>query len=311
MVNDQFNPREANAAVRADKRLNIAMIVLAMLILSAVIALILIYALNGRTTVSLTAAVRSHLPHLEHFGPGWTLPPQITTTTTQTWPVRRVPILMYHLIRVASSTEPHMEEVMSVSPELFKQEMEWLKSSDYQAVTFDDFVAYASSIAPLPPKPIIISFDDSTESQFKEAYPVLKNLGIKATFFVITDYLGVKKNSMTWDQVRELDRNGMTIGSHTRTHPYVNRLKDMKKVWDEVVGSKQIIEKNLGHAITTFAYPWGGYDQYLEKLCRDAGYTSARGAQKGIASTTDNRYTLKAITVSGDLKRFEYLLEKL
>ena len=301
---------------RSDRRLVALVFALSLLILIVLSYLVLIYAINGRSSVSLTAATRGLLPAAWRIGSvKYSVPTVNSAPTTavhfvepQTWPVRRVPILMYHLIRNESSTAPFMERAMSVSPDLFKQEMTWLKDNGYQTISFDEFVAYASSIAPLPPKPIIISFDDGSVTQYREAFPVLQSLGLKATFFVVTDYLGTKKASMTWDEVHALDRAGMAIGSHTRTHPYVNRLKDMKKVWDEIVGSKQIIEKKLGHAISTFAYPWGGYDEYLEKLCRDNGYTAARGAQKGIATTADNRYTLKAITVLGDMKRFQFLL---
>ncbi len=218
-----------------------------------------------------------------------------------------VPILMYHQIRQAAPTETRMEQLMSVSPDLFRQELQYLKDQGYTSISLADLVANAKTKKALPKKSIIITFDDGWETQYKNAFPLLKEFGFTATFFLITNEIGHDK-TMTWEQAKELAKANMTIGSHTKSHPYLNRLHDVARQEDEIVGSKKIIEEHLGIPITVFAYPYGAYNSSLATMAKEAGYIAARSAQKGIARTTDDLYTLKATTVTGNFARFKYKL---
>lgn len=220
---------------------------------------------------------------------------------------QRVPILMYHQIRQAAPNESRMEKLMSVSPDLFKQELQYLKDQGYAGVSLADFVAYAKNKKVLPKKPVIITFDDGWETQYQAAFPWLKEFGFTATFFLVTDDLGHAK-IMTWEQAKELANSNMIIGSHTKTHPYLNRLPDVSRQEDEIVNSKKILEEHLGVPVTVFAYPYGAYNSSLETMVKKAGYIAARSAQKGLARLTDDLYTLRTITVTGDFARFKYKL---
>jgi peptidoglycan/xylan/chitin deacetylase (PgdA/CDA1 family) len=74
-----------------------------------------------------------------------------------------------------------------------------------------------------------------------------------------------------------MQKAGMTIGSHSRSHPYLTRISDPTKLWNEIVGSKERLEKELSAAVTEFAYPFGQYDPTIVAMVEKAGYKSARG----------------------------------
>ena len=99
-----------------------------------------------------------------------------------------------------------MEQAMSVSPVLFRHEMEYLKDQGYTSISFADFASYATSGRALPEKPVIITFDDGWETQYGQARPILKDAGLTATFFLITKEMG-HPPTMSWEQAKELMKN--------------------------------------------------------------------------------------------------------
>lgn len=125
---------------------------------------------------------------------------------------------------------------------------------------------------------INFSFDDGWALDMRIA-DMLEYYGFYATFYIIVDRVG-QENCLTWDQIKELDRRGFTIGSHTVTHPM-----DMKALYDEelyyeVKNSKEMLETVLGRTVTKFCYPRGRYDERVLAAVEEAGYISARAVGK-------------------------------
>lgn len=115
-----------------------------------------------------------------------------------------------------------------------------------------------------------ITFDDGLVDNYTNAYPILKELGLKAYFFIIVSKVGTS-GYMSWEQIRELKDAGMSIGSHGMTHKLLTELED-KELSDEIKESKMILEKNLGQRIDYFSIPFGSYNAKIIEKIKEVGY---------------------------------------
>ncbi len=133
---------------------------------------------------------------------------------------------------------------------------------------------------------IEVSMDDGGVLDMKVA-DILDKYGMKGTFYIVIDWVG-KDGFLTWDQVKELDKRGFEIGSHTLTHP-----QDLKELYTEglfyeVQNSKDMIETVLGHNISKFCYPRGRQNQRVRNMVEEAGYVEARTTGKpGVTKVED------------------------
>jgi peptidoglycan/xylan/chitin deacetylase (PgdA/CDA1 family) len=205
-----------------------------------------------------------------------------------------VPILVYHAIRPYIQSDTAGVRRYIATPATLEQELSWLKTNSFTSITFDDLQRHLTQGGVLPQKPVIISFDDDWEGQYSYGLPLLKKYGFTATFYIWVVVVG-RKHHMTWDQVKALDEAGMQIGCHTLTHPYLQRIRDDKTLQREILGAKQAIEKHIGKPITSFAYPFGQYNERVVSFVREAGFTSARSTWPGVVHSTDGLYSLTGL----------------
>ena len=105
-----------------------------------------------------------------------------------------VPILVYHVVRPSYPSDSKGVRAIAQTPETFDAEMGYLGAAGYQVVSFDDMERHFADAKPLPPHPVIISFDDGWRDQFEYALPVLEKYRYSATFFVFTNAIGVTDN---------------------------------------------------------------------------------------------------------------------
>ncbi len=213
-----------------------------------------------------------------------------------------LPILYYH--RVDRGLHPSK----GVSPGSFSRQMAWLRRMGYQSVRFDDLAAYFEDRARLPRKPVIITFDDGYEDNYRQAYPILRHFGFTATIFLVTDLIGQTSSwidnpeevlpLMNLEQVREMQSEGFSFGSHTCGHSCLVEVTD-EKARDEIFRSKQDLENLLQEEVTSFCYPFGDYSDAVVGMVREAGYRAARVVD------TDNRHgrsdlpALRCVKVNG------------
>jgi peptidoglycan/xylan/chitin deacetylase (PgdA/CDA1 family) len=130
--------------------------------------------------------------------------------------------------------------------------------------------------------------DDGYRSTYDVAYPILKKYGFTATLFIYIDYVGVSRQAITWDQLRELKREGFTIGSHSMAHSDLSKKKKdedkkayMARLKREIFRSKQILDGKLDQDTFIFAYPFGRLNQTVASLTRQAGYKMAVTVDRG------------------------------
>ncbi len=205
-----------------------------------------------------------------------------------------VPILIYHAIRPYIAADSKGARRWIATPDTLESELSWLRENGYSSVTFDALAAHVTSGAPLPPRPVILSFDDDWQSQYQNAVPLLRKYGFTATFFIWVRAVG-RAHHMSWDEIRELDAEGMEIGCHTLTHLILPKLKSDDMLRREIVSAKQLIEAHIGHPVTSLAYPFGQYDERVVGIAREAGFTSARGTWPGVFHTRDGLLSLTGL----------------
>ena len=162
----------------------------------------------------------------------------------------QVPVLMYHHL---AEICPEGQEGMTASTATFRAHMEALKAAGYESVTprqMADYVQYGTA---LPKKPILITFDDGYIDNYTNAMPILKKYGMRATVFVVPGFTGVQANYLNWEQLKEMEKNGFTIQSHTLNHRALEELPD-DEIRAELLNSKVLIlfdirKKNSGKHI--------------------------------------------------------------
>jgi peptidoglycan/xylan/chitin deacetylase (PgdA/CDA1 family) len=205
-----------------------------------------------------------------------------------------VPILVYHSIRPYIPSDTAGVRRYIATPATLEGELSWLKTNGFSSITFDDLARHLAHGDALPAKPVILSFDDDWESQYTYGLPLLKKYGFTATFYIWVAVVG-RKHHMTWDEVKELDEAGMQIGCHSLTHPFLQRIRRDEALRREIVVAKQRIEEHIGRPVTSFAYPFGQYNERVVSFVKEAGFTSARSTWPGVMHSTDGLFSLTSL----------------
>lgn len=215
----------------------------------------------------------------------------------------KVPILIYHSVSPHTSLQTPVQIYYDVAPESLDKQFKYLKDNGYTVIGLDFLVDALAQTITLPPKSVVLTFDDGWENQFKYGYPILKKYNYTATFFIYTHAIN-HGSFLTWKQVRIMDGGGMTIGGHTRTHPYLPDITDPVVLRREIIGGKSVIENRIGKPIDLFAYPYGHYNDQIIEVVKEAGYKAARGVYKGIYHSDKDMYKLKGVEATDDLDKF-------
>jgi peptidoglycan/xylan/chitin deacetylase (PgdA/CDA1 family) len=155
----------------------------------------------------------------------------------------------------------------------------------------------------LPNKAVILSFDDGWKDQFTYAFPLLVKNHYSATFFIFTNSIG-RRSFVSWEDLRTMQSAGMSIGSHSVSHPYLTSLAT-STLWTEISDSKRILEQYLGTAVNEFAYPFGRYNADIVAMVEKAGYHSARGDYESGGQSFARLYQLSALNAPTTMALFE------
>ena len=209
----------------------------------------------------------------------------------------QVPIIEYHYIRVNPDPRDRLGFNLSVTPSDFKAQMDWLQVNGYHAITLNDLRAYFQEQKPLPSRPIVLTFDDGYADFYTTAFPILQAHGFTAVSYVVPGFLDHPRY-MTSAQVEEVDGAGIEIGAHTMTHADLTKAGPAQLVL-EVEGSKNALEKLLGHPVLDFCYPSGKFNDAVIASLRQFGLQSATTELPGTDHTWDGRLTWKRVRANG------------
>lgn len=186
---------------------------------------------------------------------------------------KQVPVLCYHQVREWRTGDSKTDRPYIIPPSRFLLHMKMLHDSGYHAISPGQLVDYLNNGTPLPPRPVLISFDDGTLSQYTSALPVLDRYNFKAVFFIMTVTLD-KPGYLTRMQIKNLSDRGHVIGCHTWDHHNVT--KYTAKDWDvQLSKPTDILSQITGKPIRYFAYPFGSWNEAAITELRSHKYEAA------------------------------------
>ncbi|MGK5637516.1 polysaccharide deacetylase family protein [Streptomyces sp. URMC 126] len=207
---------------------------------------------------------------------------------------------MYHAVAHSPARATH---ALSVTPEAFAEQMRLLDASGFVPLTARELAGAWRDGRPLPPKPVLVTFDDGYEGVHRHALPVLRELGFRSTVFVSTGWLrgqhdtgGALDLMLTWDQLRELARAGAEVGGHSHTHPQLDQLPDEGLAF-EIGRCREILTGELGRPPVSFAYPYGYSSRRVREAVRSAGFGISLAVGNGLAARRQGPYAVRRVTV--------------
>jgi len=221
-------------------------------------------------------------------------------------------VLLYHQFKAAGVPIPAKFQ-WTMNVDVFASEMKYIHDNGYNVISMDQLLKFLKHEGTVPPKAVCITIDDGYKSAIVYAAPILKQYGYPWTFFIYPDFITVGEGpgAASWNDLLELQKEGIDIECHSMTHPNLRLHKQkVKGVWhdftpeeyaawlkNETAGAKAVLEQHMGKPITCFAYPYGEYNTQVEQAAIDAGFEAIfTVADNPVHSTTSlhsiGRYTI-------------------
>lgn len=201
----------------------------------------------------------------------------------------------------------------------FARQMAWLRRR-YRVLSLETYLRSRRECRLPPAKAVVVTIDDGYADSQALAYPILRRQGIPATIFLVSGAVGACNS---WDRAGELagrpvlsgpdlvemGAGGIDYGAHTQTHPRLTAVP-AERLREEVVGGRRDLERVLGRAVTTFAYPYGDHNSYSEAIVAAAGFAGACGTEPGANASATPLYVARRTEVRGtdSLLRFALTL---
>ena len=212
----------------------------------------------------------------------------------------RVPVLMYHAVCPERSP-------ITISAGEFAWQMRWLADEGYQVIALQTLLRSILGGTPPPERSLVITFDDGLESLYTDVLPLLEGFGFPATVFLVSGHCGGSNDwerqpgsiplmpMLSWEQIREMDVKGVDFGAHTIDHQRLIQQSD-QEVERQILGSKEMIERKLGHEVDLFAYPYGQLDNRVKCIVRKA-FIGACGTKLGFADENSDPFEIERVDI--------------
>ncbi len=240
--------------------------------------------------------------------------------------MRPVPVLMYHHVN------PNKGDMVTVTPEVFERQMEYLHKAGYRTLKIDELISYINGALTFKEKTVVVTFDDGWLDNYLYAFPVLKKYKINATIFIVTDktekasenMIQVPSNIPThkeskslmengeerrvvlnWELIREIQNSVLVdFYSHTKSHARCDRLSE-DELLDELGGSKKIIEERLGRPCPYLCWPDGKYNDVAINIAKDVDYKAIFTTDRGIVKMGFDLFAIKRIVIKDNSAWFK------
>jgi peptidoglycan/xylan/chitin deacetylase (PgdA/CDA1 family) len=220
----------------------------------------------------------------------------------------RILALLYHrLVTDQQHREmtPPMERRFSIPERVFRAQMHYLRDHGYHPVSSEAVRDHLEGGAPMPEKPVLITFDDGCESVHSRALPILQEFGFPALFFVTTSpdapvfHSGnAAQRQVTPDEIRDLDAAGVAIGSHGVTHEALAVMAEAEIEY-ELGESKRILEEILGKPVDAFGVPLNWYGRKVRAAAQRLGYRTVYTSDCGCIHADSDPFHLRRLSVDG------------
>lgn len=219
----------------------------------------------------------------------------------QTIPVGRqvkVPILLYHYIGNNPDPKDKARDNLSVLPADFDEQMGYLAKNGYNPISLDTMIAGLYGHSTLPPKPIIITFDDGYIDLYFNAFPILRKYGFHAVAFIPTGLIGTKYYA-SWGQLQELESSGLfSFEAHSVSHANLPSLSEDQLIY-EVTESKKNLQSKFGVPVNFIAYPYGTSNGAVVEAVKKAGYVGALGTWYSTIQSEGEVFNMPRVKVDG------------
>ena len=204
-----------------------------------------------------------------------------------------VPVLNYHQV---NDTEKNS---LTLETEQFAAQMKYLHDAGYTTITVKEMLDAFDGGGSLPEKPVVITFDDGYMDNYRNAFPILSRYNFKATIFLVTDYINIYPNYLTWNDAYLMQQSGLIeFESHTLSHrDFLKMSGETARL--ELTGSRQALKWHLKKDAKFLAYPTGVVDRKMLPLVEEAGYKAAFTVNYGLCSKDSYRLALPRIPIFG------------
>lgn len=226
-------------------------------------------------------------------------------------PSLRVPVLMYHEIREpAKATWPRL----AVSPEAFRAQLAYLSDAGYTTLTAGALASLLAEGSQIPPRSIVLTFDDGFEDFHRHALPLIAERHFTATVFVTTGWIqdagsetGTKRpgRMLSWAQAAEAISAGMEIGAHSCQHPQLDQLP-AAQVRNELHASKAELEDRLATSVPGMAYPYGYSNARVRETAQALGYDYGYAVRNSMTKAGADLFRLSRLTVHNSTRMPEF-----
>lgn len=220
-------------------------------------------------------------------------------------------IFVYH--RFGDSRYPST----NVSLEVFEAQLQALKDKDVEVLLLSEIAERLAAGKPLPQNCAAITVDDGYLSFLEGAMPLLRRYGYRATLFVSSASVG-RSSYLSWEQLRELQQEGVEIGNHSATHPYLLERKGAEgegpwreRIREDLVTAQQAFERELGQAPKLFAYPYGEFSPAVTEIAKTIGFAAAVAQQSGVVHEQSDLFTLPRFPMGGPFATLKGFVNKL
>lgn len=233
-------------------------------------------------------------------------------------PEHGVSILMYHQVGEFTPMAAHRSTYCD--HRRFAAQMAWLQRLRYRVLRLDEAIAGLRGERPLPPRAVVLTFDDGYENFYQYALPVLARHGFPAMVYALADRLGQPSGWFADDgratpplmsaaRLRELRGAGIEIGSHGLTHQRLAAI-DRDAAEAEIARSKDRLQQLLGEPVEHFCYPYGSYDDAVVSMVAAAAYRTAVTCDRASAFAGADvlRLPRKAISFGDSLAGYAWKL---
>ncbi len=227
-------------------------------------------------------------------------------------PAQAVVILQYHHVSENTPTST------SVSPAQFAQQMAYLAEQQFDVVPLETALTAIRAGEDLPPKTLVITFDDGYRNIAENAHPILRRHGFPYTVFVnLAPIEQGRSNMMDWATLGAIAAEGATIANHGYAHEHMIRLDpgESQAQWagrmrDSIERTEAAIAAEVGHNLKVLAYPYGEYNQALRALLDEMGYVGI-GQHSGAAGPYSSLTALPRYPVAGPYADMDSLRVKM
>jgi len=205
----------------------------------------------------------------------------------------------------------------NISSDIFKQQLEYLKENQINVISLGDIAQTLASGDSLPEHAVALCADDSYRSFYDVAMPLLRQYGYPVTLFVNTDAVG-KKGYLGWDELKQLQKEGVEIENHTASHAYLVEADAdesfpawRERIKQDIIKAQNAFELNMGTRPTLFAYTFGEYSDEVVELTKEIGFLAAYAQQSGVIHDQHSRYNLPRFPMGGPFATFDGFVSKL